>query len=165
MTPSVPQRNPKILVKTHNLWTEVTEAQCPVCWANPNLTNYATTAVDPLVSLATLNHGNLCGYLLVIGQLLATASGDVEKACKKLDKEVSDVMRTLSRHPWDQQGVTPGEALLLSESVRMYRPLDPLFHLRNTLWLGLQMSNILLLGIIVSFCATLFGLYLWNFQI
>ena len=35
---------------------------------------------------------------------------------------------------------TPSE----SESVGMCRPLDPLFHLRYTLWLGLQMSNILL---------------------
>ena len=36
-------------------------------------------------------------------------------------------------------------------------PLDPFIHLRYTLWLGLQMSNILLLGIIFSFWATLLG--------
>ena len=37
-------------------------------------------------------------------------------------------------------------------------PFRPLFHLRYTLWLGIQMSNILLLDIILSFWATLFGL-------
>ena len=47
--------------------------------------------------------------------------------------------------------------VFLSESVGMCRPLDPLFHLRYTLWLGIQMSNILRLGITSSFWATLFG--------
>ena len=45
------------------------------------------------------------------------------------------------------------------KSIRMCHHLDPLFHLRYILRLGIQMSNILLLGITFSFWATLLG---WN---
>ena len=70
------------------------------------------------------------------------------------------VRGTKRGHQW-----IPRVSLLLSESVRMYRPLDTLFYLRYTPRLGIQMSNILLLGITFSFGATLFGWNLWNFDI
>ena len=62
-----------------------------------------------------------------------------------------------------------GGSLLLSESVGMRRPLDPFFHLKYTLWLGLQMSNILILlmGIIYfvlsySPCVIFFLIFKFN---
>ena len=73
--------------------------------------------------------------------------------------------------------VNPEEgALLLSESVGMCRPLGTFFHPRYTLWLGIKMSNILLLGIIFyvlshslwvifvkfSYLATLLVSFMWK---
>ena len=57
-------------------------------------------------------------------------------------------------------GVRVGVGALLiseSESIRYMPPFRPHFHLRYTLWFGIQISNILLLGIIFSSWATCFG--------
>ena len=55
-------------------------------------------------------------------------------------------------------------SLLLSESIKMCRPLDTLLHLKYTIRFGIQMSNIFPMGITFSFWDILFGWNLWNFH-